>query len=225
MMKRSEVQVLRRAGHSQVEVAALTGVPTRTTRRIEGAQEVVDVDTDAARFAYLTGWRKGQLAKLRWEHVDRANGLLQVPGSLTKNRRPHTIALAGELLALVERRWARREVQRPKDPVFLSPFVFHRGDGKVLGDFRKAWTKACAAASVAALLFDDLRRSGVRNLIRAGVDRDVARKIRGHKTEAMFSRDNISDTRDQVEAFDRVGHYLAERRRQPASVASIGGRP
>ncbi|MGH7856958.1 MAG: hypothetical protein ACREQY_06460, partial [Candidatus Binatia bacterium] len=55
---------------------------------------------DAARFAYLTGWRKGQISKLRWEHVDRMNRLLIVPGGaragMTKNRKPHTIALEDE---------------------------------------------------------------------------------------------------------------------------------
>lgn len=49
MMKRFAVQVLRHAGHSQAEVAALTGVPARTIRRIGGEAEVVDVDTDAER--------------------------------------------------------------------------------------------------------------------------------------------------------------------------------
>jgi integrase len=116
----------------------------------------------------------------------------------------------------------RRKVERPKRPVFLSPFIFHRGDGKPLGDFRKAWAKACSAAGVPALLFHDLRRSGVRNMVRAGVDRDVARKITGHKTESMFSRCNVTDTRDQVEAFRRVEIYLAEQRERTAKVAAMG---
>jgi integrase len=68
--------------------------------------------------------------------------------------------------------------------VFLSPFVFHRGDGKAIGDIRKVWAKAATVAGVPGLLFHDLRRSAVRTLVRAGVDRDMARKISGHKTEA-----------------------------------------
>jgi integrase len=93
-----------------------------------------------------------------------------------------------------------------------------------LGDFRKAWAKACAAASLPALLFHDRRRSAARNLVRAGVDHDVARKITGQKTVSMFSRYDITDTRDHVEALRRVGHYLAEQSLQ-AKVASIGDRP
>jgi len=37
----------------------------------------------------------------------------------------------------------------------------------------------------------------VRNLIRARGDREVAKKISGHKTDSMFSRYNITDERDQ----------------------------
>lgn len=171
---------------------------------------------DAARFAYLTGWRKGQVGKLRWEHVDRANRLLAVPGTITKNDRPQTVALEGELWDLTEKRWNRRQVHRRNRPVFVSPFVFHRGDGKPLGDIRKSWDKACESAGRPGLLFHDLRRSGVRNMVRAGVDRDVARKITGHKTESMFSRYNITDESDQREAFQRLSLYVTARKERKA---------
>jgi hypothetical protein len=38
------------------------------------------------------------------------------------------------------------------------------------------------------LLVHDLRRSGVRNLARAGVSETVARRISGHKTREIFSQ-------------------------------------
>ena len=34
-----------------------------------------------------------------------------MPGALTKNKQPHTIALTGERLSIIERRWVRRAVQ------------------------------------------------------------------------------------------------------------------
>ena len=108
-----------------------------------------------------------------------------------------------ELASVVFRGWARRELRRRKKPVFLSRFVFHRGDGKQLKDFRKTWSNACAAAGVPGRLFHDPCRSAARNLVRAGVDRDVARKITGHRTESMFSRYSITDERDQREALRR----------------------
>ncbi|MGH7823499.1 MAG: hypothetical protein ACREQ9_27370, partial [Candidatus Binatia bacterium] len=64
------------------------------------------------------------------------------------------------------------------------------------------------------------RRSAVRNMIRAGVDRDVAKRISGHRTDSMFSRYNITDARDQIEAFRRVETYLAEQPKK-ANVTTI----
>ena len=49
MLKRHEVQVLRRAGHTLMEVAALSGVSVGTVRRIEAEAAVETVDNEAAR--------------------------------------------------------------------------------------------------------------------------------------------------------------------------------
>jgi len=49
MVKRHEIQVLRRAGHEQAEVAALSGVSVRSVRRVEGEPVVTSFDTDAER--------------------------------------------------------------------------------------------------------------------------------------------------------------------------------
>jgi transposase len=49
MMKRHEVQILRRAGHSREDVAARTGVSVPTIRRIDDEAPVAHVDTARAR--------------------------------------------------------------------------------------------------------------------------------------------------------------------------------
>ena len=49
MLKRHEVRLLREAGHTQQEVADLTGVKPRTTRRIEKEQEPLVLDDAAER--------------------------------------------------------------------------------------------------------------------------------------------------------------------------------
>jgi transposase len=49
MVKRHEIQVLRRAGHGQAEVARLVRVSKRTVERVDGEDAVADFDTNAAR--------------------------------------------------------------------------------------------------------------------------------------------------------------------------------
>lgn len=47
MLKRHEIQVLRRAGHNASEVASLAGVSRRSVRRVEAEVAVNHVDTAA----------------------------------------------------------------------------------------------------------------------------------------------------------------------------------
>ena len=45
MLKRHEIQVLRRAGHSQIEVATLAGVSRRSVQRVDAEATVTQIDT------------------------------------------------------------------------------------------------------------------------------------------------------------------------------------
>ena len=49
MLKRHEVQVLRRAGHTWKEIAALSGVSVRTVRRIAAETAITTIDNAAER--------------------------------------------------------------------------------------------------------------------------------------------------------------------------------
>ena len=49
MVRRHEVQVLRRAGHSLAETAKLVGVSQRSARRLASETPVASFDTDAER--------------------------------------------------------------------------------------------------------------------------------------------------------------------------------
>ena len=87
--------------------------------------------------------------------------------------------------------------KQPRDPVFTWK------NGRPVKDFRGAWSTLCDSANISVLLHD-FRRTAVRNLIRAGVGRDVARKISGHETDSIFSRYNITVESDLADAAGKL---------------------
>jgi integrase len=148
---------------------------------------------------YYTGMRRGEILRLRWSNVDLSSAEIRLDSGTTKNDEPRTIPLAGELLEML-----RIERERGAE----SEYVFTRASGKI-GSFRKAWKSATNRAGLPGLLFHDLRRTGVRNLVRAGVPERVAMAISGHKTRAIFERYNIVSGRDLRDAAAKLETYLA----------------
>ena len=72
------------------------------------------------------------------------------------------------------------------------------------------WHTASKAAAVPERRFHDFRRSGVRNLIRTGVERGVAMKISGHRTEHVFERYSITDDKDIRQAMEKLAAHQAQ---------------
>jgi integrase len=155
-------------------------------------------------FIYFTGCRVGAATRIEWSMVERDCSAIHLPGEITKSGEPLALPLTGNLKPLAEK---LRKAFRHEGTVFDAT------------NLRKEWNKACVATKLGTvtglkrtgLTVHDLRRSAVRNLVRAGVSEDVAMKISGHKTRSVFSRYNIVDTSDVEAALEKVGTYAKVR--------------
>lgn len=159
---------------------------------------------DFALFGYCTGMRFGEIKSLAWANV--RGDVIELQGEDAKNGSARLVPMVGKDLAGILAR--RKEAQKVKrgDTSTIAALIFHH-NGKPIVDIRKAWRTACKKAGAQGLLFHDLRRSAVRNLDRAGVSRDVARKISGHKTDSLYSRYNITTGDDIRQALEQTQTY------------------
>lgn len=218
-----EVEHLRTAFRIAVESGKLARVPifpkalTEANARrcfFEGSEfmavldHIKDADVlDFLEFFYWTGMRPGEIKSLVWSDFDRETMNLRLHESTAKTRRGRTLVAEGVIRPIVERRNQARRLG--------CEFVFHRR-GKQMGEFRKLWKTAASNAGVVDRHPYDLRRTAVKNMVRAGVNESVARSISGHRTRAVFDRYNIVDEDDLRAAVRSTTEYVSPEERKKA---------
>ena len=137
------------------------------------------------------GWRVSELLSMRVNQLDVAQRVIRLEPGTTKNRDGREVLMTDSvhnlLSALVHGKSA-------------DDYVFTRANGRPVRDFRGTWQNACAHAGVPDLLFHDLRRTGARNLRRAGVAEGIIMKIGGWRTRSVFERYAIVSRSDMNDA-------------------------
>lgn len=121
--------------------------------------------------ALLTGMRKGELLKLRWEHVDLATGTIYVLE--TKSGRPREIPVASKLADLLAT-------------------IPHGDGGRVFAvseaTIKRHFARALSLAGIADLRFHDLRHTFASHYIMRTNDLPATQALLGHASPRMTQR-------------------------------------
>jgi integrase len=165
-------------------------------------------------FAFHTAWRKREVTGLKWEHVDLDDRMILLPSRLSKNGKPRPIYIDDEIRRIL----MNQKKRQLADGVRTYPLVFYRMRSlennrrkrrpHPVGDFRKVWSGAFEKIGLDSLLFHDLRRSGIREMVRSGSSDQTAMEISGRRSNEIFRRYNIQDLEDQMRAAERRRQFL-----------------
>lgn len=167
-------------------------------------------------FAGITGWRvPSEVLTLQWHQVDLDGrlspaqdtpGIVRLEPGTTKNQEARVFPCTPALRAVLVEQHA--ESKRRQKAGEIVPWVFHR-DGEPIVTFKKSWRAACKAAGCPGRIPHDLRRSAVRNLVRAGISEGIAMRLTGHKTRSVFERYNIVSGADLASAAAKLAAHGA----------------
>jgi integrase len=215
----NEVSTLRRCLRLQWKRQRLLGLPAfpmpSKGRARQGFFTLEEVErlcrvlsphaANAVRFAWETGWRRGEIFGLRWQDVDEKAGMIYLIDS--KNGEPRQLPYGeSEILARIIRQ------QRASASAFelrhgrSVDYVFHYAGRHLPEGLKRCWKVACRRVGLESRLFHDLRRSFIQRCEDLGVARSSAMKITGHRTEAVYARYAISPRASLAAALQKLAN-------------------
>jgi integrase len=178
--------------------------------------------------AYHVGNRKGALLELKWPQIDFKNGVVRF--IRMQNRKPIPLAapIYGDMAEWLHRQKAYRDEHFPGcafvafwypidceiDPTFKTGHGGRRNEpGGPIKTFYQSWKTAVEKAGFPDLLFHDLRRSAVRNMVeKIGMSEKRAMEISGHKTRSCFERYHIVSLADIQESGQKMNKWMKAQR-------------
>jgi integrase len=158
----------------------------------------------------LTGQRREEVARMKWDELDLVKRAWTLPKSRTKNGKEHLVHLSEQAITLLRRADKK------------GPFVFSALGTKPFREFSKAKRRLDQLSGVSGWRLHDLRRTCVSGMARLGIAPHVADKILNHQTgtisgvAAVYQRHEfLSERREALDVWGaHVGAILSEAGRE-----------
>lgn len=141
-----------------------------------------------ASFAIETAMRRGEMLKLQWSHTHLADGYLDLPGSITKNRKPRLVPLSLRALRIL--------ATQPR----TGETVFDTNVNTVKLGFKRAFERA----GCVDLRLHDLRHEATSRLFeRTDLRETEIGHVTGHTDPRMLQRYYNKRPKEFVDRFNR----------------------
>jgi integrase len=160
------------------------------------------------KFALFSGFRRGEIFKMQWSHVDFERGMVTLPDP--KGKKTATVPICQEALDILQK------LRRTYD------FCFPGKEGKQRTDFKGPWQRIRKAAGLPGnFRFHGLRHHFASTLVSNGVDLAVVRELMTHKEMSTTLR--YANLRpDAVKAVaQKVGQLLQPKKEGRAVVGLV----
>jgi integrase len=129
----------------------------------------------------LTGIRRGNVMRMRWDEISDTGGHLLWTIPRTKAQTKQVVPLNPEVVRVLEAQKVLREVS--------NPYVFPgRHKGQPLSTVQQAWSNTIKKANILDIRLHDLRHTYASHLVAGGVPLFNVSKLLGHSSTAMTQR-------------------------------------
>jgi integrase len=158
------------------------------------------------RMALLTGARKGELCKLRWDYVDWGVMVLQIVGTKTEHSSEQTV----RYLKITD---TIAEILRERLAATKGAYVFTLAGGEVT-DYYDILREACGACGVVygrqldgGFVTHDARHTAVTRMLQSGRDLATIGSITGHTDKTLILHYGHATTESRDKAMDVLENF------------------
>ena len=148
----------------------------------------------------LTAQRRNEVSEMTWNELDLDNDLWTIPGSRTKNEKPHFVHLSEQATAVLS------------SVLNVGAFTFTSNGKTPFSGFSKAKKRLDELSGVTDWRLHDIRRTVTSGMAQLGIAPHVADKILNHQSgtisgvAAVYQRHEFLD--DRKTALNAWGNYV-----------------